>query len=87
MLTTLIEKLKKVKDYRKEKGKRHPLWLVLLIIILGLMRRNLGYREKENFAKVNQNELSQVLKIKLEKLPSYSTIRRVVQGVDWSNCC
>lgn len=85
MLTTLIEKLKKVKDYRKARGTRHPLWLVLLIVILGLMTRNLGYRELENFAKINKKELSQVLKIHLEKLPSYSTIRRVIQGVDWSN--
>ncbi|GDZ95579.1 putative transposase [Planktothrix agardhii CCAP 1459/11A] len=85
MLTTLIEKLKKVKDYRKAQGTRHPLWLVLLIVILGLMQRNLGYRELENFAKINQKELSQVVKIKLEKLPSYSTRRRVVEGVDWSN--
>jgi len=46
------------------------------------MTRNLGYREIENFAKINKKELSQVLKIKLEKLPSYSTIRRVIQGVN-----
>ena len=85
MLTTLIEKLKKVKDYRKAQGIRHPIWVVLLIVILGLMSRNLGYREIENFAKINQKELSQVLKIQLEKPPSYSTIRRVVEGVDWSN--
>ncbi|WP_083625806.1 transposase family protein [Planktothrix serta] len=71
MLKTLIEKLKKVKDYRKAQGTRHPIWLVLLIVILGLMSKKLGYRELENFAKINQQELSQVLKIKLEKLPSY----------------
>ncbi len=85
MLESLIEKLKKVKDYRKAQGKRHPLWLVLLIVILGLMQRNLGYRELENFAKINQKELNEVFKIKREELPSYSTIRRVVEGVDGSN--
>jgi len=34
------EKLKQVKDFRKDKGKRHPLWIVLVVIILGTM---LGY--------------------------------------------
>ncbi|MBC1191335.1 transposase family protein [Microcystis panniformis] len=34
----LIEKLKKVKDFRKSYGKRHQLWVVLLIIILAIMQ-------------------------------------------------
>ncbi|NCR02205.1 MAG: transposase family protein, partial [Microcystis aeruginosa L211-101] len=25
-MLSLIEKLKQVKDFRKDKGKRHPLW-------------------------------------------------------------
>ena len=39
-MLSLIEKLKQVKDFRKDKGKRHPLWIVLVVIILGTM---LGY--------------------------------------------
>ncbi|NCQ71921.1 MAG: transposase family protein, partial [Microcystis aeruginosa L111-01] len=26
-MLSLIEKLKQVKDFRKDKGKRHPLWI------------------------------------------------------------
>jgi predicted transposase YbfD/YdcC len=85
MLNNLIEKLKKVKDQRKNKGKRYPLWFILLIIILTIMQGNLGYREIENFARINQKELSHIVKLKREVTPSYSTIRRVVMGVDWSN--
>ncbi|TRT65744.1 MAG: hypothetical protein EWV84_16980, partial [Microcystis sp. M_QC_C_20170808_M3Col] len=33
-MLSLIEKLKQVKDFRKDKGKRHPLWIVLVVIIL-----------------------------------------------------
>ncbi|NCS08078.1 MAG: transposase family protein, partial [Microcystis aeruginosa G13-07] len=44
-MLSLIEKLKKVKDFRKDKGKRHPLWIVLLVIILGTMLGYSGYRE------------------------------------------
>jgi len=36
-MLSLIEKLKQVNDFRKDKGKRHHLWIVLLVIILGTM--------------------------------------------------
>ena len=39
-MLSLIEKLKQVKDFRKDQGKRPPLWIVLVVIILGTM---LGY--------------------------------------------
>jgi len=50
----LIEKLKKVKDFRQASGKRHQLWVVLLIIILGIMQSYIGYRPIGDFAKYNQ---------------------------------
>ena len=40
----LIEVLKTIKDFRKPSGRRHPLWFILLITILGLMTGHLGYR-------------------------------------------
>ena len=47
----LIKMLKKVKDFRKDKGQRYPLWLVLLIIILGMMQGYISYRALGDFAK------------------------------------
>ncbi|WP_287733082.1 transposase family protein, partial [Microcystis sp. M090S1] len=44
-MLSLIEKLKQVKDFRKDKGKRHTLWIVLVVIILGTMLGYLSYRE------------------------------------------
>ncbi|GCL46991.1 hypothetical protein NIES3787_26910 [Microcystis aeruginosa NIES-3787] len=52
-MLSLIEKLKQVKDFRKDKGKRHPLWIVLVVIILGTMLGYSGYRELGEFAKNN----------------------------------
>ena len=49
-MLSLIEKLKQVKDFRKDKGKRHPLWIVLLVIILGTM---LGYSGSISFMQVS----------------------------------
>ncbi|WP_445302414.1 MULTISPECIES: transposase family protein [unclassified Microcoleus] len=53
-MLTLISFLKKVNDPRKNSGKRHPLWLILLLVILRLMFGYLGYTELETFAKSNQ---------------------------------
>jgi hypothetical protein len=41
-MDSLIEELKKVKDFRRRQGQRHPLWLVLLIVILAAMQGELG---------------------------------------------
>ena len=81
-MLSLIEKLKQVKDFRKDKGKRHPLWIVLLVIILGTMLGYSGYRELGEFAKNNRHRLSKEFNIIPERVPSSSTIRRVMMGVD-----
>ena len=82
-MLSLIEKLKQVKDFRKDKGKRHPLWIVLVVIILGTMLGYSGYRELGEFAKNNRHRLSKEFNIIPERVPSYSTIRRVMMGVEW----
>ena len=84
-MLSLIEKLKQVKDFRKDKGKRHPLWIVLVVIILGTMLGYSGYRELGEFAKNNRHRLSQQFNIIPERVPSYSTIRRVMMGVEWQS--
>lgn len=82
---TLIEELKKVKDFRKSQGKRHELWLVLLLIILGIMQGYIGYRAIGDFVKANRQSIVNNFNISPERVPSYSTIRRVMMGVNWTN--
>lgn len=81
---SLIEKLKKVKDFRKDQGKRYPMWLVLLVVILATMSGYLNYREIEDFAQRNRDKLIKALSLNLPSFPSHSTIRRVMMGVDSS---
>jgi predicted transposase YbfD/YdcC len=81
----LIELLKKVKDCRRSQGKRHPLWLLLLLVILGTMMGYMGYRAWARFAQTEGPFIAQALKIKSTQWPSESTIRRAIIRVDADN--
>jgi hypothetical protein len=83
MKTNLIEEIKKIKDFRTKEGRMHPLWLVLLIVILGTMSGYLGYRALGHFVTKHQEALITTLKVSKNRLPSYSTIRRVMMGIDF----
>jgi predicted transposase YbfD/YdcC len=84
-MDSLIEHLKKIKDFRRPQGRRYALWLILLIVVLGLMAGHLGYRALGDFCRFQQPKFSKYLKIPRHQFPSYSTIRRVIMGVDWQN--
>ena len=78
----LVQFLKKVNDFRRERGQRHPLWFILLIVILGLMTGHLGYRALGYFAKQHRKKLTESFGFPQEQVPSYSTIRRAMMGID-----
>jgi hypothetical protein len=80
----LIEQLKQIPDYRKSKGKRHALWLVLMLILLGTLCGYRGYRPLADFSQQHWSLLCEVLELPAEtRIPSYSTFRRVLQQVDF----
>ena len=84
-MNKLIEKLKLVKDYRKNTGKRHELWLVLLLVILAMMAGYSAYRAIGDFVKNNEKFIKKAFKLGKKKLPSYSTIRRIIIELEWVN--
>jgi predicted transposase YbfD/YdcC len=84
-MLTLIEFLKKVNDPRQKSGKRHPLWLILLLVIFGVMFGYLGYRDLEAFGKSNQKLIVKTFNLTVERVPSYSTIRRAMMSVNTSD--
>ena len=54
---SLIAYLKQIPDHRDPHGLRHPLWLVLLIIIMGMMSGYWGYRQLGRFVERHRREL------------------------------
>ncbi len=55
---------------------------MLLVVVLGVMSGHQGYREMEYFVKANEVILKRTFNIYSQGMPSYSTIRRVMRGVD-----
>jgi hypothetical protein len=80
----LIEQLKQIPDYRKSKGRRHALWLVLVLVLLGTLCGYRGYRPLADFSHQHWHNLCELLEQPVStRIPSYSTFRRVLQQVDF----
>ena len=81
---SLIAELKSVEDFRSGHGRQHELWFVLLLIIVGGACGYWGYRPAAEFAERYGCEVCDFLAIAPpSKLPSYSTFRRVMLGLDF----
>jgi hypothetical protein len=78
----LLTLLGSLPDRRRGAGKRHDQAIVLLLIILGTMNGSLGYRALGDFIAANAEYFLAVLPLKKQRLPSFSTLRRVIQQTD-----
>jgi hypothetical protein len=79
MLIELIEQLNQLPDVRRGAGKRHPIGIVLIVSIMSVISGMLSYHAMGDFVKGNKEELLKLLGV--DRLPSYSTIRRVIIAV------
>jgi hypothetical protein len=83
LTSSLVQRLQNVRDYRAGKGKRDPLWMMLLIAILGVMSGCQGYKALEEFGIRHYQKLCEVLELNLGRMPSDTTIRRMFHGVNF----
>ena len=86
-MSTLIDALKQVPDFRKAHGRSHPLWILLLLMIMGTLAGYQGYRPLETFASEYQQALCDLLGLESFKVPSHCTFRRVMMGLDFLALC
>ena len=85
MTVSLIEALQQVEDPRQARGRRYPLWVVLLLVILGMMSQCQGYSSLETFAERHKAALLETLGLPLKRLPSDSTFRAILQQLDYAH--
>jgi len=80
----LLALLRTLKDYRRKQGQRHPLEVILIIIIMAIMAGAKGERAISRFAKNNKEALIKALKIERKEIPGRCIIQRTIQNIDFS---
>lgn len=78
---SLIDHLKQIPDFRSQP--HYPLWVILLLVIMGTMSGCQGYRALEAFVERHQAALIELLELPYKRLPSFSTLRRIMVRVDF----
>lgn len=77
----LVQRLQSIRDYRSARGKRYPLWVRLLVSVLGVMSGAQGYKALEDFGIRHYQALCDYLGVALKRLPSDTTLRRMFRQV------
>lgn len=80
---SLIDPLKQIEDYRAPVGRRYPLWLMILLAILGSMSECYGYAALEDFCVRPDGAVCECFGIAVPRLPSDSTFRRLFEQLDF----
>ncbi len=53
-MSSLIDALKQVPDFRKAHGRSDPLWVLLLLMVMGILTGYRGYRPLHTFTQEHQ---------------------------------
>ena len=79
----IIEVFTDVPDSRRKAGQRHSVSLCLALFTLAVAAGNRGFLAIGAWIEAYQSELIELLGVDNKRLPSYSTIRRVVLQLDY----
>lgn len=80
----LITLLSQLEDYRRAQGQRHPLHILLLITIMGIMSGGRSERSIARFAENNKESLIKELNIKRDTVPSRKVLAKFIQHLDFN---
>lgn len=83
-LEALVGQLKTIPDWRRGSAVQHPLWLMLLMTLLGVMSGYSSLRGLADFMARHHQEVADYFQLGKTKPPSYPTIREMAQSVNAS---
>src|SRR4028119_1451879 len=83
MGANLIQSLQEIRDFRASQGRRYPLWLILLLVIMGTISGCRSYYALEDFGARHYGAVSEHLGLTITRLPSDTTFRRILQKLDF----
>ena len=81
---SIIDFFSRIPDPRRGAGQRHDQTFILLITLMSTMSKCYGYRAIGDFIKRNRTALLEHFKPTKNRLLSFETVRRVLQGIDMS---
>ena len=82
-LNALIDQLKTIPDWRQGRRKvAYPLWLMLLVSLLGVMSGISSIRGLADFMERHEQEVVDFFHLEKAKLPRYSSIQRMLRRVN-----
>lgn len=81
-MTTLISCLKEIPDKRRNQSKQYQLWEIVFCAIACSLAGDVSYRNIANFTKCKFAELKELLGLKWEKVPHFTTFRNILTGID-----
>jgi hypothetical protein len=82
MIRSLFEVFSELPDFRDRKGRRHEMTQVLTVVTLGLLSGQNNPRTIAQWGQGLDRDKRRRLKLWRNKVPSESTIRRVLRGLD-----
>lgn len=77
----ILEVFTGIPDHRRGQGRRHSLQLCLALLTLAVAAGNQGFLAMGDWLKSYSEQLKELFEV--ERLPSYSTIRRTVLKLDY----
>ena len=80
---SLIEHLQTIRDFRTQP--EYPLWVILLLVLMGTMSGCTGYRPLADFVARHEAALLTLLQLPQQRLPSLSTLRRIMVRVNFES--
>ena len=80
----LLTAFEHIPEFRRTAGRRHSLAVTLICSLLAILNGSTSWRDQEDFVRRHRDGLLKHLRPSKDRLPSYSTIRRVVSGVDFN---
>lgn len=83
MGASLIQSLQEIEDFRTSQGRRYPLWLILLLVVMGTISGCRSYYALEDFGVRHYQALSEKLGLTVTRLPSDTTFRRILHRLDF----
>ncbi len=83
MGANLIQSLQEIRDFRASRGRGYPLWLILLLVVIGTISGCRSYYALEDFGARHYGVVSEQLGLTVTRLPSDTTFRRILEKLDF----